>query len=341
MMAMPDVIVVGAGMAGLSCARELARSGASVKLIEKSKGVGGRCATRRVRGQPVDHGIGFYHGSDPDLFDALRESDEAGLIEGWPHRLEGEGHPCQPRAFRENEWRCALAGGVNIFPKSLAAGLDIERNSRVEAVRLSGNEIELHSSESPARKSPALVVALPALQARQLLADTGDEPSLISARALLEMVGSSSCLTLLAGYPQKAAAPEWDICYPETSRAIQLAINDSAKRNEPRELVVVYQALPSWSKSNLDKPSDRWVPALLEEAGNLFGGWAAEPDWSEGHVWRYARADHGSEFVSPVLFDLEGGARLGLAGEAFGRGGGVQAAWSSGRRLARRLIQEG
>jgi predicted NAD/FAD-dependent oxidoreductase len=340
-MSLPDVIIVGAGIAGLSCARELTSGGARVRLIEKSRGVGGRCATRRMRGQPVDHGIAFYHGSDPALFDALRESDEAGMIEGWPHQLEGDGHPCQPRAFNPKEWRCAFAGGVNLFPKSLAAGLDIRRNSRAESMRLAEGEIELHSEGAPAQKAPAVVVALPAFQARVLLADTGSEPPLVSARALLEMVGNSCCLTLLAGYSSQIASPEWDICYPERSRVLQLAIHDSSKRKQPRELVVVFQALPSWSTSKLDAPKEKWAHALLNEAGHLFGQWAAEPEWIEAHVWRYARADHGSEFISPVLFELEGGARLGLAGEAFGRGGGVQAAWISGKRLAKRLMKEG
>jgi predicted NAD/FAD-dependent oxidoreductase len=339
-MSMPDVIVVGAGIAGLSCAKALARAGARVRLIEKSRGVGGRCATRRVGEQPVDHGIAFYHGSDPELFDALRESDEAGLIDGWPHRLEGEGHPCQPRAFKPNEWRCAFTRGVNRFPKSLAEGLDIVRNSRVESIRAEAGEIQLRVNGAWAHRAPSLVVALPAAQARGLLTDAGAEPSLVSARALLEMVGSSSCLTLLAGYPLDAASPGWDVCYPEESRVMQLAIHDSAKRTQPPELIVVYQGLPSWSKRNLGMPKYEWTDLLLQEAGQLFGRWAAVPEWAEAHAWRYARADHGSEFTSPVLLELNGGARIGLAGEAFGRGGGVQAAWSSGRRLARRLIQE-
>jgi predicted NAD/FAD-dependent oxidoreductase len=340
-MSLPDIIVVGAGIAGLSCARELTRAGARVRLIERSRGVGGRCATRRVRGQPVDHGIAFYHGSDPDFFDTIAGAAEEGLIEGWPQRLEGEGHPCQPRAFKSNEWRCALAGGVNIFPKSLAAGLDIERNCRVESVQVGTGEMLLHTEGTMAHGAPAVVIALPAYQARSLLADAGDEPALVSARALLEMVGSSSCLTLLAGYPLSAASPEWEICYPETSRVLLLAVNDSSKRRQPHELVIVYQALPSWSKGMLDSSTTEWADLLLAEAGELFGDWAARPEWTEPHVWRYARADHGSEFITPVLFNLEGGARLGLAGEAFGRGGGVQAAWISGAKLAKRIIKEG
>jgi predicted NAD/FAD-dependent oxidoreductase len=340
-MSSPDVIIVGAGIAGLSCAGELTRGGARVKLIEKSRGVGGRCATRRVQGQPVDHGIAFYHGSDPAFYEAVAESDEEGLIEGWPRNLSGEGHPCQPRAFNPREWRCALAGGVNLLPKNLARDLDILRNNPVKAIKVGKGEISLHADGAWAHSAPSVVFAMPATQARTLLTDAGAEPALVSARALLEMVGSSCCLTLLAGYSSQAASPEWDICYPEESRALQLAVNDSAKRKQPRELILVYQALPSWSKNNLGARREEWAHALLNEAGHLFGQWAAEPEWVEDHVWRYARADHGSEFISPVLFELEGGARICLAGEAFGRGGGVQAAWSSGTRLARRLMKEG
>ena len=39
-----------------------------------------------------------------------------------------------------------------------------------------------------------------------------------------------------------------------------------------------------------------------------------------------------------MFFDLPGGSRLGLAGEAFAAGGGVEAAWSSGARLAKRIL---
>ena len=51
-----DVVVVGAGVAGLQCARRLRDAGLQVVVLDKARGVGGRVATRRVDGQPVDHG---------------------------------------------------------------------------------------------------------------------------------------------------------------------------------------------------------------------------------------------------------------------------------------------
>src|SRR4028118_2371524 len=51
-----DVAVIGAGMAGLSCAQRLRQAGYSVAVVEKSRGAGGRVATRRVQGPRAAHG---------------------------------------------------------------------------------------------------------------------------------------------------------------------------------------------------------------------------------------------------------------------------------------------
>jgi predicted NAD/FAD-dependent oxidoreductase len=54
-----DVAVIGAGMAGLSCAQRLRQAGYSVAVVEKSRGAGGRVATRRVQGTRADHGARY------------------------------------------------------------------------------------------------------------------------------------------------------------------------------------------------------------------------------------------------------------------------------------------
>jgi Predicted NAD/FAD-dependent oxidoreductase len=54
-----DVAVIGAGMAGLICADQLRLAGYSVVVVEKSRGVGGRVATRRVHGTRADHGAPY------------------------------------------------------------------------------------------------------------------------------------------------------------------------------------------------------------------------------------------------------------------------------------------
>jgi renalase len=55
---------------------------------------------------------------------------------------------------------------------------------------------------------------------------------------------------------------------------------------------------------------------------------------------RYARASAASEFGHPLRIELARGARIGVVGEVFAPGGGVQAAWLSGTELAVRLAGE-
>lgn len=67
-----DVVIVGAGAAGLICARELTRHGVRVQLLEAKSRWGGRVFTTQERGLdvPVELGAEFMHGAEPDL---LRE----------------------------------------------------------------------------------------------------------------------------------------------------------------------------------------------------------------------------------------------------------------------------
>ena len=79
---------------------------------------------------------------------------------------------------------------------------------------------------------------------------------------------------------------------------------------------------------------------MLTEAASQLGAWAGTPRFTHAHRWSYARLERGSELSQPVRIKLPGGQRLGLAGDVFAPGGGVQAAWLSGSRLADRLLQE-
>jgi phytoene dehydrogenase-like protein len=53
----PDVLIIGAGLAGLACARHLADAGVSFQVIEASDGIGGRVRTDQVEGFLLDRGF--------------------------------------------------------------------------------------------------------------------------------------------------------------------------------------------------------------------------------------------------------------------------------------------
>jgi renalase len=334
-----DVIVVGAGVSGLACARGLADSGISVLVVERAGQVGGRCATRRVDGQPVDLGPLFLHGHQPEFLAALAVVDGVTRLDGWPARVRGRGIPCQPQALDPQERRVAFAEGVDAFPRQLAAGLDVRLGATVERLEPTAAGWRVHVAGGPPLTGRDVVLALAGEQTRRLLADLPANPRVASIRAVLGMFASLPTLTLAAGYGRDVADPDWDIVLPDEPGALLLAALESSKRPGPRGPTLVLQASPRWSQQRFEAPADGWGAELLTAAADLIGDWVREPLWTRPHRWRYGRLDRGTELASPVLIPFDGG-RLGLCGDLFAPGGGLQAAYLSGRRLAQRLTSE-
>jgi renalase len=337
-----DVLIIGAGVSGLACAKVLASAGRQVRVIERSRGVGGRCATRRVDGQPVDHGQVFLHGQSPEFLAALRETPGP-WREGWPVLVKGSGTPCQPSAFAPGSERMAHALGVNAFAKHLAVGLDVMRETAATGLQLRDEGIAVLAKQRNAEvtfTARAVVSALAGPQGLALLADPRLPVQVETVRALLSMMPSVPCATVIALYPADAPRPSWDIWYPEASAALLLLAHDSAKREGPVQLALVLQARPAWSAACMGQCPQAWGPRLLDEAGKLLGPWASRPAQWQAHMWRHARASSACELAAPLLVDLGRGRRLGVVGELFAQGGGVQAAWQSGRELAKHLLEE-
>lgn len=331
----PTVLIVGAGVAGLSCARSLADHGVEVHVLEKSRGVGGRCATRRVEGVPVDHGLAFYHGDDPGFLAALGSVEPGPEL--WPRRIVGDGPPCQPRAFRAGQQRLAFAAGISAFPKWLARGIEVKLETAITGIESDGDRLTVTTQSGRRHRARSVVLTPPPPQALGLLrtVDPSASIELTTAAELLAGVSMVRCLTLFAGYPADTPVPNWDLWYPDESDILQLVSHDSAKRPAPAQPVLVLQARPGWSAEHWDDAS--WPEAMLAAAGQVCDG--AHPAWTNTHRWRYARLTGGDTLASPLLFRLANGCRIGIAGEATSEGGGVQGAWLSGRRMARRLLE--
>ena len=335
-----DVIIIGSGVAGLQCARELHRAGRQVAVLDRARGVGGRCATRRYEGQPIDFGPLFLHGHVPAFLAALTEVEGILLDPAWPRRVAGQGPPCQPGALDAAERRALLPAGMTAFPKHLASGLEVKLETPVAGIALEGARFSVQSAAGERFACRDLVLAMAVEESLALLATLGPHPELDGLRTLLGMFASVPSLTLMAAYPLDGPLPDWELLYPEDSSILQLVAVDSAKREHPRFRTLVVQARPGWSWEHLEAPVEAWSAELLQAAAARTGDWVLEPLWTSPHRWRHARVDRGSELARPVLLPLPGGPRLGLAGDVFSPGGGVQAAWLSGSALARRILNE-
>jgi renalase len=81
---MIPVVIVGAGIAGLACARRLVQAGMRPVLFDKGRGVGGRVATRRADGLQFDHGAQYVTAKGADFAAVLRNLVAADDAARWP-----------------------------------------------------------------------------------------------------------------------------------------------------------------------------------------------------------------------------------------------------------------
>lgn len=335
-----DVVCVGAGIAGITCARDLAARGARVVVLERAAGVGGRCATRRVEGQPVDHGLIFLHGADPRFLAAVREVDDA-QARSWPTRIDGRGLPCHPAAFTEGQCCIAFAEGLSAFPKHLARGLDIRLRTKVRSVEPEGTRWRAVAEDGAVFEGRHLVIALPVESVVALVAASPASAEVLRRiGGLLSLVGTVPCLTTIAGYPEQLPEPPWHVAYPEGCGVLQLISHDSSKRVDPRWRVLVLQARPGWSSTHRDSEPSTWSASMLEAAARRAGDWILRPSWVQAHRWRHARIDPGESLVAPLVVPCPPAGLLGVAGEAFDAAGGAEGAFLSGLALARALGAE-
>lgn len=119
-----DVVIIGAGISGLTAARILTEQGLSVLVCEKSKGVGGRLATRRIKSASLDHGAQFFTARTDEFKAAVSVWEQAGLVDEWCRGFSQEdGYP-----------RYRVSGGMNALAKALAVDLEVAKRQRVSAI---------------------------------------------------------------------------------------------------------------------------------------------------------------------------------------------------------------
>ena len=83
-----SVAIVGAGLAGLQCARELRERGIPVRLFDKGRRVGGRVCTRRMdSGAEFDHGAQYFTARGERFQQLVAEWVSRGVVAEWTGRL--------------------------------------------------------------------------------------------------------------------------------------------------------------------------------------------------------------------------------------------------------------
>lgn len=301
-MAHPTVVVVGAGMAGLMCAQRLQQAGYAVSVLEKSRGLGGRLATRRIDGMPFDHGARYVQ-PQGSMLQKLTEYwlDRGLLIEWQPHLycLDGNG---QLKLVPSTSPYYVAPAGMSAIGKSLAANLTVHRQQRVIAIALNSSDGWLLTAERTDNgdtlqySANAVVFTMPAPQLMALLKSPRLPITVERAVTALSTVAYAPCITVMAQYSQivqaQAPLPElsttpWMVEGHADTPFFWIGLDSSKRQTE--SLNVVLQSSAALAERWLD--AENLQPAgeaVLSEAGKLIVPWLAQPYRWQVHRWRYA-----------------------------------------------------
>ena len=296
------IAVIGAGIAGIACARTLMQAGHQVTVFEKSPDTGGRMATRSSEFGGFDYGAQYFTVRDARFEKVL--STVSGLVRPWSAntvRILDELGRVVASSLPSKEAHWVATPGMNSLVKQWAtplAGnghLHLETQVvRLEADKLTPKRWQLQT-EGPGASSrvysgfDAVVLAVPSVQAHALLLSSQVGKTLMPQVA---GVSVAPCWTLMLAFPQASQpnlshlGPQWNAARSTHHRIAWLARESSKPGRSPIERWTV-QASPDWSERHLEDDAER-VKVKLLKAFTEVTGIRAEPQHAVVHRWRYA-----------------------------------------------------
>ncbi len=334
------ILVIGAGLAGLTAARTLAGQGHRVTVLERNEEPGGRLAALHAVNEDADQpaltALAFDHGAQyftvrDARFDAeVHAWHEARVARVWHGTLasfDSEGR----EAVDDGVTRWVGAPHMDAIGTYLADGLDITYNTRVVSLTRANAHDGPPQWHAATRTGhgygpfDAVIVATPAPQAVPLLAAC---PALATAAGNVRM---HPCWAVLVAFETRVQT-RFDGAFVSASPLAWIARDRSKPRRGFAETWVLH-ASPTWSAAHMDDGADAVGPFLLNAFADLVRAGLPRPAWLTAHRWRHACAS--PPLNTGVLADDE--QHIVLAGDWL-HGNRVEGAFLSGLAAAERVM---
>jgi renalase len=334
------IAVIGAGLAGLTCARKLHDEGHCVTVYERNSDVGGRMGTRQTELGGFDHGAQYFTATTPAFQKRVQAWQKQGWVAPWQGKLVTLDHGASKPAGRDNasaKRRWVAVPGMGALGEHLAEGLDvrsehvvrrIERHDGKWLLSVRADTVPIDATAGP---FDAVISAVPADLALPLLSPLS---SLTPLAEEADQAHLAPCWALILGFHEPLGLP-YDGGWVQGSRLRWIARDTSKPMRRPGEHWIAH-ASPEWSMEHLEDDPERAKEKLLK-AFHEATGTQMQPVYSTVYRWRFAQAS--STLPKECLWDEE--QRIGACGDWFAAGldgsGRVENAFLSGEAMAGRL----
>jgi photolyase PhrII len=323
----PRVAVIGAGLSGLIAARTLTDHGLNVQVIEKSRGAGGRMATRRTdEGPQFDHGAQYFTVRD-DRFQRYVQSWIAeGIVAPWEGRIATlSGGTVEMK--EKTTPRFVGVPKMNAVCRHLARDVEIQFRTQIDSIQREGNAWYLRTDDDQSvGEFDYVITSAPAPQSAKLLS------SVAALRESAEGTPMIGCWAAMVAFDPSLDLP-FDGAFVQESLLSWIARNSTkpGRTSEPETWVL--HASPEWSDEHIDADPEEVLPELLRAFAEATGRQLDRPSFASCHRWRYANVQE--PLNQRCLFDPESG--VGACGDWCG-GPRVEGAFLSGMAVAGRLL---
>jgi renalase len=368
------IAIIGAGVAGLAAGGDLQAAGWQVTLYEKSRGVGGRLATRREGQSRFDHGAQYVKapaGRLRELVEACRDEQGApGYDIGlpvWTFDAAGQISTGDPAQNADPKW--CWPGGVNALAKHMAQGLTIQREVEIGAIeerrstemrkgaavteRNHGSAEGAQDAEgyrlydtagSVVGEADCVLIAVPGPQAAAIIAASSLSPGVAEPLlAELAQIRYRRCVSISIAYPRCPAVPWYALVNTDRAHPISWLACEHAKLGHApaNEGLITLQMADGWSVAHYDE---------LAKGSYIAGGPVVPPAIAEAQ--RLGEALLGANLGEPLWINVQrwryalpdagasfealnnGGGGLYFAGDGVAGQGRVHLAIESGWRVA-------
>lgn len=300
------IAVVGAGMAGTTCARTLVQAGHEVVVFEQNARPGGRMTSVDTPGGSFDAGAQYFTLRDPRFALALDQT-VPGLCRPWSataiRQLDEDGRATQPQGPLHLESHWVATPDMGHLVRQWAAPLQSQGrllgNTQVVQIERdllshAGWQLRVAAPDTlPAVHAgfDAVVLALPAPRAQALLAASALDSSLTPA---LTGVNLAPCWTLMLSYPQAmqpgltTLGPQWNVARSTLHPRVAWLARESSKPGRSQRERWTVHASPGWSREHVRDDPQR-VQAKLHRAFADITGIQATPGHMAVHLWQHAQ----------------------------------------------------
>lgn len=321
------IAIVGAGLAGLTIAGAL-RGRASVVVFEKSRGLGGRMATRRAEPYAFDHGAQYFRARTPDFKRLLKIYADRGIVLPWHARyaeLDRNRELCA-ELWPDSDPCYVASPAMNSLAKALGVDTDVRLQTRVTGIKRYAGSWRLRGEDgSELGDFDWVIAATPAPQAADLM------PAAFEHGTTLRAAKLSASFTLMLGFEQPLELG-WDAARIHAADLSWIAVNSSKPGRNPEHFSVVAQSSNAWADAHVEDDLQAVARHLSEEFRAITGEDPATAVHRALHRWRFANPS--TDEVDLTLVDEAN--RLAACGDWCGAGR-VESAFLAAQRISTRV----